>query len=69
MDMWRIGRILIRRNEFRPVISAPNPWYRRLSKFQRVLLVIDLALSIVGIIAAALGIMFGLPLLGGAIGL
>ena len=61
--------MVIRRNGFRPVISVPNPWYDRLSKSRRVLLVIDVALSIVGIIATALGIPFGLPLLGGAIGL
>lgn len=67
--MWKIGRMVIRRNGFRPVISVPNPWYDRLSKSRRVLLVIDVALSIVGIIATALGIPFGLPLLGGAIGL
>ena len=67
--MWKIGRMVIRRNGFRPVISVPNPWYDRLSKSRRVLLVVDVALSIVGIIATALGIPFGLPLLGGAIGL
>lgn len=67
--MWKIGRMVIRRDGFRPVISVPNPWYERLSKSRRALLVVDVALSIVGIIATAFGIPFGLPLLGGAIGL
>lgn len=67
--MWQIGRIVIRRNGFRPVISVSNPWYDRLSKFRKGLLLVDVALSVVGIIATALGIPFGLPLLGGAIGL
>lgn len=67
--MWKIRRMVIRRNGFKPVISVPNPWYDRLSKFRRVLLVVDVFLSIIGIIATGLGIPFGLPLLGGAIGL
>lgn len=67
--MWKIGFMMIRRDGLRPVISVPNPWYERLSKSRRVLLVVDVVLSIIGIIATALGIPFGLPLLGGAIGL
>jgi hypothetical protein len=67
--MWRIGNLGLRRDGFKPVISAPNPWYKRLSKIRKALLVVDILLSAVGIVATTLGIPFGLPLLGGAIGL
>ena len=67
--MWRIGSLGLRRDGFRPVISAPNPWYKTLSKIRKALLVVDILLSVIGIVATTLGMPFGLPLLGGAIGL
>lgn len=65
--MWRLKGILVYWNGYKPKASVPDPWYDRLSRLRQVLLVIDGVLALVGMVAAILGIPFGVPILGGAI--
>lgn len=67
--MARIGDVIIKRDGLKPVISAPEPWHSRLLYLGKLLRVIDVAIGILGMIAALLGLPFGLPIVGGAIGI
>lgn len=65
--MRQIGDVVIGLQEWKPYISVPDPWYGRLRTFRKILIVIDAILTLGGVIAAALGLPFGFPLIGAAI--
>ncbi|QLG63326.1 hypothetical protein [Halorarum salinum] len=62
--MVRIGGVGFKRNGYRPIVVVPDPWYGRLKRSKQALVAADLLLGLAGVIAFALGIPFGLPIIG-----